>query len=193
MRLPMLTWTIIIDETMTKPMTVEREPTKMQIESTTRSWSSAWWCEAFPSATISQCRSMLELLLQQISLFYPMRKADMMLMCWPLARCKRWTGPCQEALASLGLLDAGQLLLNEEELVCVLIPDLPHQLAIICHCPNLCSTWSKLICVRKLTWEETGAWLPQTSSSSRVLASQAWTNHLYWWPSSMMCITFVGW
>ena len=32
MRLPMLTWTIIIDETMTKPMKVEREPTKMQIE-----------------------------------------------------------------------------------------------------------------------------------------------------------------
>ena len=72
----MLTWTIIIDQTMTKTVKVIREPTKMQMESTTRSQL----CEAFPSATISQCRSMLELLLQQISSLYPMRKADMMLM-----------------------------------------------------------------------------------------------------------------
>ena len=42
----------------------KREPTKMQIESTIRSW----WCEAFLSVSTSHCRSMLELPLQPISL-----------------------------------------------------------------------------------------------------------------------------
>ena len=56
----------------------------------------------------------------------------LMLMCWPLARCGRRAGPCQRSIASLLLLDAGQLLL---------LPVIPHQLAIVRHCPYLQSTW----------------------------------------------------